>query len=339
MKKTITISFLSFFFLLSLFLIFLTRFFINFSYSINHRPQELIAKLTSSYQQSKTLPQNLNFLILGLDERNDWLEKTSVTDTIIFVSINLSKQKVHLISLPRDLWIEELGFKINNIYPHAKETQQDYYSFIKKEFSKLINQEINGIVIIKTDSLIQIPQLVGPLDIYLENAFKDDQYPSPCYIENPKICPNPYMTINFDQGWNKLDQSNITPFIRSRKANGNNDQSRSHRQQLLIEALLNKLKNKDTVFKHTNISKFYNFWHQQIDSNIADEILLSIFMKFKKQILNLQLEKHEIPVGLNKFDESGVIYHPDYFINKAWVFLPSQGNITNLQLFISQSIE
>jgi len=344
MKKIITILLTSSFLFLSLFFIFLTRFFVNFSYSINHQPKELIKKLTSSYQQSQNLPTSLNFLLLGLDQRDDWLEKTSVTDTILFLSLNLSNQQIHLISIPRDLWVQESMSKINAIYPQAKETEKDYLSSIQKKFSNLTGQKIDGILIIKTDSFTQIPALVGPINVYLENAFTDDQYPDPCYIKDPQKCPNPYMTINFDQGWNKLDENNITPFIKSRKnadtaTNGGTDIGRSQRQQLLIEALFTKIKDNNFIFKPDNISKLYNFWKSQTDSNITDEFLLSILFNLKKGIFKLDLKKHQIPIGLDKFDESGVIYHPDYFTNKAWVFLPSQNDITKLQDFISQSIK
>ncbi|PJE67116.1 hypothetical protein COU93_00520, partial [Candidatus Shapirobacteria bacterium CG10_big_fil_rev_8_21_14_0_10_36_6] len=60
------------------------------------------------------IPQN--FLILGLDPRNDLLEKTQTTDTIIYANISPKYDSVKLFSLPRDLWFYQKSIKINQIY-------------------------------------------------------------------------------------------------------------------------------------------------------------------------------------------------------------------------------
>src|SRR5687767_10098266 len=48
--------------------------------------------------------KSINFLLLGLDRRNDSLEKTILTDSIVIASLNTSTSQVKLVPLPRDLW-------------------------------------------------------------------------------------------------------------------------------------------------------------------------------------------------------------------------------------------
>ncbi|MFA6361533.1 MAG: hypothetical protein WCX33_01870, partial [Candidatus Shapirobacteria bacterium] len=70
---------------------------------------------------SKTNPylgkDKINFIILGLDKRDDILEKTETTDTVIFASLNLKNYQIKTISIPRDLWFYDINAKVNEIYP------------------------------------------------------------------------------------------------------------------------------------------------------------------------------------------------------------------------------
>src|SRR3990172_9559930 len=57
----------------------------------------------------KTADHNINILLLGIGGKNH--EGPNLTDTMIFTSISLSKNKVTLISIPRDLWVPDLDAK------------------------------------------------------------------------------------------------------------------------------------------------------------------------------------------------------------------------------------
>jgi anionic cell wall polymer biosynthesis LytR-Cps2A-Psr (LCP) family protein len=113
--KTILIIFTSFIFLLTV--IFASVYFELFKISkkINQSPNYLITTAYSAWKNNDF--QNLktfNFILLGLDKRDDLLEKTETTDTIIFGTFNFLKNKLSLISLPRDIWSYEIDAKINN---------------------------------------------------------------------------------------------------------------------------------------------------------------------------------------------------------------------------------
>lgn len=278
-------------------------------------------------------------MILGLDPRNDSLEKTTTTDTIIFSSLNFSNQKLTLVSLPRDIWNYELNTKINNIYSMALETN-DIFSFIQNNFAKLTGQTINKTIIITTDNLISFVNDIGGVDVYMEKDYKDTEYPNPDYIKNPSPETLIYKTVEFKAGWLHLDQSNITEFVRSRKgaetaAEGGTDIGRIQRQQLLIDAIMAKIKTKEFISNYSNLTKLYNFWHSQISTNLTDKDLISLIFKMKCNY-NITLNKIDIPIGTTAKD--GIIYHPDKFINKQWVFTTSDQNYSQLQQFIKKLI-
>jgi anionic cell wall polymer biosynthesis LytR-Cps2A-Psr (LCP) family protein len=341
--KTIKLFFI--FILICLFLGILSSiiFLSSVSKSINQPPNYLIETIYNSIKENPYQSMNkINFLILGLDKRDDALEKTTVTDTIILASLNLKNFKLNLISTPRDLWFYEQESKINGLYPMSTEPGINKFDFLKENFSQLYGQPIHHIIILTTDDLIKFVNLIGGVDLYLKNGFIDNQYPNPEYIKNPSPAIPIYKTIEFPSGQIHLDQNNITEFVRSRKssdniANGGTDIGRIQRQQLLIDAILSKVKSGNLVNSPNHLKDLYLFWSQDISKTLSDKDILQIAIKLDKNINQISLNKIDIPIGLTAKD--GIIYHPLKFINKQWVYITTDDKYQAFQEFISNQIE
>lgn len=299
-----------------------------------------------AYQASKENPyqdkKSINFLILGQDKRDDLLEKTETTDTIIFASLNLEDYSFNMISLPRDLWSYSLKSKINDIYPQSL-NQSDGFTFIKDNFQSIIKQPIDHVLVINTDNLINFVTLIGGVDLYLEDAFVDDQYPNPDYIANPIESIPVYKIVEFSDGWLHLDNSNITEFVRSRKSaetsqQGSTDIGRIQRQQLLIEALVNKIKTRSfDITKESQLVGLYKLWNEDIIKDFSDTNVLQILTLLNENIEKITLNEITLPIGQNAND--GVIYHPYRFTNNQWVFIPSDKEYLKLQEFVQNTID
>lgn len=296
-------------------------------------------KLLSQTYSRPTINQNFNFVILGLDRRDDWLEKTETTDTIIFANFDFVGNKLNLIPLPRDLWSYSLNKKINQIFP-LSEQQADKYGFIQKNFSEITGQKVDKTVILTTANLSRLIQIINGVDVYLEKGFEDDKYPNPDYIKNPSPKTPIYTTIKFPAGWNHLDENNITQFVRSRKsaetaAQGGTDIGRIQRQEVLFDAIFKKISSADLI-SYSRLINLYNFWRYDLQTNLSDSDLVSILLIKKRDILNLKINKSNIPTGENP--KSDIIYHPQKFINSQWVFIPQDKEYQSLHQFISKSI-
>lgn len=282
-----------------------------------------------------------NFIILGVDKRDDLLEKTETTDTIIFSQLDLERAEIHLFSLPRDLWNYSTGTKINQIYPLSleKKSQNEKFEFISQNFTSISGQPINRVLILSTENLKQLANLLGGVDIYLETGFKDELYPNEAYIQNPDSEAPIYRTVEFKSGWNHLDSHNISEFVRSRKsadtaAAGGTDLGRIERQQLLINTLIDKLKN--TVTKNpTVVFKLYKFW-LTLEHNFSDTELISYLLKGRQSLNKLQIIRH--PISIGEDPKTNLIYHPKKFINSQWVYLPQDKDYSSLWGFISESL-
>ena len=282
-----------------------------------------------------------NFLILGLDPRNDSLEKTETTDTIILASLNLSEPKLSLLSLPRDLWSYKLNTKINDVYPQALKQSKEIFPYVQDEFKILTGQDISRTLIFTTANLSQLLKLIGGVELNLDKGFRDEQFPNPEYIKNPSSEVPVYITIEFPAGWVHLDETNVAGFVRSRKSaetvsGGGTDLGRIKRQQLLIQAIFDKLKSYSVTELYRILPQLYNYFHQQLNSNFSDSDLLSLGLIFKDRLKNLSLNKIEVPVGVTAGD--GVIYSPKALFHQQWVFLPSDPEYKLLQNFIRDTL-
>ncbi|HPD44867.1 MAG TPA: LCP family protein [Candidatus Woesebacteria bacterium] len=295
----------------------------------------LVCLITIFYFTNKNNPlntqNNFNIIILGLDPRNDTLEKTETTDTIIFASFNLRRAELNLISLPRDLWNYATNSKINQIYPD----NIDDFGKIQLEFASITGQTIHRTIIITTQNLIDLVDLIGGVDVYLEQGFKDEKYPNPDYIKNPSPKISPYKTVEFPSGWIHLDKTNVAEFVRSRHADS--DLARIQRQQLLIEAIFKKMT------QPQYLSKLNYFYRHNLKTNLNYNDIVNLILNLKFKILNptsqagLKLNKIDLPIG-SKAGE-GVIYYPNKLTRNQWAFLPSDPDYQALKEFIDKAIK
>ena len=305
-------------------------------FSFLPQSRALFSALTKNQYQNRS---RLNFLILGLDPRNDQLEQTNTTDTIILASFNLNTATVSLVSLPRDLWYYPLSVKINQIYPLSLEQTSDQFDFIQDHFSTIIGQKIDHTLILTTQDLIDFVDILGGVNVNLNTGFTDNQFPNPDYIKNPSLQIPIYITISFPAGLNHLDQSNVGYFVRSRKnaeiaTAGGTDLGRTYRQQLLLEAIIQKII--DNSFNLLLLKNVYRFYHQQIQTNFSDQNTIDLLLAVRSQLLNFNLKKITIPAGEDP--QTDLIYYPGRLFRGQWVFLPQEENYQSLQRFIQDSL-
>lgn len=330
-------------FFLILLCLFITFFSIVISYiSIKtHHSFFYFPGIVYSGLKQNSSPDKLNLMILGLDRRNDWLEKTETTDTIIFSQVNFIQNKIKLFSFPRDLWDYFTNSKINQIYPLSltKTNNQEKFDYISSNFASISGQNINKVMILSTDNLKQLADILGGIDIFLETGFKDEKYPNEAYILNPKSDAPIYKTIEFKSGWIHLDSSNITEFVRSRRssenvATGGTDLGRIERQQQLINALIDKLRS-DLIQKPYLIFDLYNFW-SNLEQNFTDTEIISYILKYGVNLRKISIIRFPVSSGENP--KTDLLYHPVKFINSQWVFIPQDKEYKSFHQYISDSL-
>lgn len=336
MKKIILIIGIIIVFLLFIFLLSLLYVSQKTNRSFSYFPRILLAAV-----KQNQVPDHLNIMILGLDRRNDWLEKTEATDTIIFSQVNFTQNKIKLFSFPRDLWDYYTGTKINQIYPLslAQKSNLEKYNYISKKFASISGQTIDRVLVLSTENLKQLADVLGGIDLFLEKGFKDEKYPNDAYIQNSKSDAPIYITVEFKTGWVHLDSSNITEFVRSRKsseiaATGGTDLGRIERQQQLINALIDKLRSSISQNPRL-IFGLYNYW-EGLEQNFTDTEMLSYLLKYGLNLKNISISRY--PISSGEDSKKDMLYHPLRFINPQWVFIPRDKEYLDLKQYISKSL-
>lgn len=140
---------------------------------------------------------SFNFLLLGYGGGQH--EGTYLTDSMILAHLDLKKNKVFLISLPRDLWIkiptkssEDFHLKINALYQFSLSSSVrknfpnvDRDLILEKGFPNLISYAVNQTTGLTIDNFVAVDfsgfkkaiDALGGVDVNVVKSFDDPEYP------------------------------------------------------------------------------------------------------------------------------------------------------------------
>ncbi len=175
-----------------------------------------------------------------------------LADTIIFVSIDNTTNDIATLSIPRDLLVDlpnygyrkinnALAFGMSETNPHGGD------SMLTNAVQVVTGQTVHYFAKIDFNGFKAAVDAVGGVDITVDTAFKDYEYPDSNYG---------YQTISFDAGKQQMDGEQALEFVRSRHGtNGEgSDFARSKRQQKLLFALREKALSLGTLTNPSKVS-------------------------------------------------------------------------------------
>jgi len=317
-------------------------------------------------QLKKTSDNRVNILLLGVGGGTH--DGPDLTDTMIFVSADLTNKKVTLVSIPRDLWIPELKQKINTAYTLGEEKQKGGGLMLAKAtVSHLLNQQIDYAVKIDFNGFVKAVDMVGGLDITVDNTLDDYQYPiegkenDSCGHNDTEIAslsaqleaasvmpqdsfPCRYEHLHFDKGLQKMDGITALKFVRSRHAEGEegSDFARSKRQEKVITAFKNKVFSVNTFLNPIKVVGLVNLLSGSIDTDIkTDEY--DDFIKLAERLKGAKINSTVLDIGDDQTGRIGLLLNPpissDY--NNAYVLIPTSGvgDYTKIQDYVSCEIK
>lgn len=303
----------------------------------------------------------INILALGIG--GGVHEGPNLTDTIIFISVDPATNRVTLVSIPRDLWIADLRTKINAAYAYGEEREAGGGLVLAKAVvSKVVGQRVDYGIRIDFDGFVKAVDLVGGLDIMVDKAFDDYEYPiegkenDPCGHSEDEIdtfatsssqleaFPCRYKHIHFNKGLNHMDGKTALEFVRSRHAIGEegSDFARSKRQEKVIEAFKNKVLSVDTFFNPGKVISLYGLLEKSIDTDIKQDEF-DDFLKLAKQMRQAKIQSVFVDTGDFRKNREGLLTNPtdmaDY--DNQWVLIPKLGNgdFTQVQKVISCTLQ
>ncbi len=310
---------------------------------------------------TQTADGRVNVLLLGIGGGSH--DGPNLTDTIIFASLDAKNNKATLISIPRDLWFPDINQKVNAAYANG-ESKRKGGGIVEAEavMKKVTGQNVDYAVRLDFSGFVKAVDIVGGLDVNVDNTFDDYQYPidgnenNTCGHSQDELktfasdsadqafvdFPCRYQHIHFNKGINHMGGETALEFVRSRHASGleGSDFARSKRQQKVISAFKNKLLSAQTLINPGKIISLYTVLSGSIDTNIKQSEF-DDFIRLGQKMKTAKIQSATIDTGDSQ--SPGFLLNPpitsDY--NYTWVLIPKvgNGNFTEIQNFIACEIK
>jgi LCP family protein required for cell wall assembly len=190
----------------------------------------------------------VNILIMGYGGAGH--DGAYLTDSMMVMSLIPSTHHTTLISVPRDLWVQNPAnsgnyTKINDVYPVAAgDTNTNPVAggnAAAAKVSQILGLQVNYWLTINFAGFKDFIDAIGGIDVNVPDGFTA-RYPA---NDDPSINPN-WMTVVFSKGLQHMNGARAISYARARYVTVNlaegTDFARSQRQQLIMQAALAKLK-------------------------------------------------------------------------------------------------
>lgn len=334
----------------------LSRFFLSTTPSVIDFSRRVI--LNQPVWSLKNDNGRTNILLLGIGGGSH--DGPDLTDTMIVVSVVTKFEKddlrvppVYLISIPRDIYLDSLQEKINAAYDIGL-SKGAGLALAKTAASEVTGLPIHYAAEVDFSAFEKIIDLLGGIDVNVASTLDDYQYPisgkenDTCGLSPEEATakaativddatalaafPCRYERLHFDAGPQHMNGTTTLKFVRSRHAEGpeGTDFARSRRQQLVIEAIKEKVFSTQGLLNPIRDLEIYNELKSHIDTDFdlsQPNELLKLALRYNKAKLQT------VPFDLN------LLENPPVDSQRGWILLPKAGNWDEVRQFIRSSLE
>src|SRR5579859_718879 len=213
---------------------------------------------------------SLNILLLGTDARVG--EEISRTDVMIVVHVDPQANRISMLSLPRDLWVTIPGYgknRINAAYPIGEKRvgKGAGPALAKETVSNLLNIPIDHFVLINFQGFKALIDRLNGVYIDVPKPIDDPKYPMDEYAGDVRT-----MKIHFDAGWQWMDGTQALIYARTR--HGDSDFERNQRQQQILVAAFNRMRDQGLLTNLTSLDEYTSVLRDYIRFDIPRDELL-----------------------------------------------------------------
>ncbi len=277
--------------------------------------EEKMRKISTSKRASsskgKSVTEPFTILLMGVDSPDEGLSKNTVAngDSLILVTFNPKTLNATMLSIPRDSYVPIACWSGNpeNKITHAAaygtdcmmSTIENYFDVKIDYYAKINFKGLVGLV----DTLGGINVEV-PADLCTDNSNRED-------------------IVCISKGYQTLSGEQSLVLARNRKQLAAGDLDRGLNQQLVIEGVLNKVKDMKSI---NQVMKVLNTITNNLDTNFTQEQILS-FYDIAKDIMNNALQKDDssiVNIEQLFLDGTGQMIYDERSRLVLWDYVPNK---------------
>lgn len=251
--------------------------------------------------------EGITVLLVGVDQRPGEYAPPRA-DALMLVRINPQWQRIALLSLPRDLWVEIPGGygydRINTAYTYGEATGiwGGGLALTRATVSNVLGVPIDYVAMVDFYGFISLVDTVGGIVVNVPDAIYDAAYPTMDYG---------YMTISFAPGVQWMDGN--TALIYSRTRNADSDFSRIRRQQDVLMALGMRLQERGDLLNLLTLDQTSAALLPYVRTDMPRDTLVNLFWSLRG-ISRGQIEQYSVTfadVQMGRGDDRYALM-PDY---------------------------
>jgi LCP family protein required for cell wall assembly len=220
-------------------------------------------------EAAPTLSQeSLNILLLGTDARPS--DDTTRTDAIVLMRIERDSGRVSMLSIPRDLWVS---------YPTGGEGRVNAaYTLGEKRFGpgggaamakstigRLVGVKVDNFVLINFQGFQTLIDQLGGISVNVPEAIYDPAYPTDDYST---------IKVRFRAGPQTLNGERALIYARTRHADS--DFGRNQRQQLVLMAIFNRIRERGLLQQLTSLDDYTGAMRGYVRTDMARSRMLEV---------------------------------------------------------------
>ena len=247
---------------------------------ITTKVKEMAKKATSTRETAsagKSVTEPFTILLMGVDSEEEGLSKNTVAngDSLILITFNPKTLNATMLSIPRDsyvpiaCWNGQPENKITHAAAYGTDCMMDtienYFDVTIDYYAKINFKGLVTLVDTLGGITVEVPQ-----DLCTDNSNREG-----------KIC--------ISEGLQTLNGEQALVLARNRKQLAAGDLDRGLNQQLVIQGILNKVKDLKSI---NQVMEVLNTITNNLDTNFTEQQILS-FYDIAKDIMNNSLQKDD----------------------------------------------
>lgn len=274
----------------------------------------------------KSVKEPFTILLMGIDSTDEGLAKNAVAngDSLVLVTFNPKTLNATMLSIPRDSYVPISCFtgKYENKITHAAwhgtdcmmETIEDYFGINIDYYAK-----------VNFKGLVHLVDAIGGIDVTVPADLCTDDS-----SRGQQVC--------IQEGYQHLDGEGALVLSRNRKQLANGDLGRGQNQQLVIQAMLNKMKTITSISQFTDILNTVSY---NLDTNLSTQQILS-FYNIGKDILARSFSTDDsdiVSIQQLFLQGDGQMIYDENMKMVLWNYIPNKDSKKDIISAMRQNLE